>query len=229
MTVSPVLILHISAGTIGLLSGAAALSIRKGSGRHQMAGKVFVLSMLTMAASASIAAFLIEEWSNVLGGITTIYFVTTAWMTLKRKAGQSGRFEIVAFLVAVAGTAGYLAFALQAANSDMGLVDGIPAGAFYVFAAVMALFAVGDLRLILRGGIVGAQRIARHLVRMCYAVFVAAGSLFLGQMQVFPEIIRETDILFVLPLVPLVLMTFWLVRVRLTKWARIAGPQPSTQ
>lgn len=223
MTVSPIVALHISAGTIGILSGAAALLFRKGSGRHQMAGKVFVLSMLTMAASGSVAAYLIEEWSNVLSGITTIYYVTTAWMTLKRPAGESGLFEIVAFLVAVAGAAGNLVFALHATNSETGLMDGIPAGAFYVFAAVITLFAVGDLRLILRRGIAGTQRIARHLVRMCYAMFVAAASLFLGQMQVFPDFIRETGILFVLPLVPLVLMIFWVIRVRFTKWGIKAG------
>lgn len=83
MTPSPLLMLHIAAGTAGLLSGAAALVFRKGSGRHRAVGKVFAVSMLTMAFSASWLAYLVREWSNFLGGITTVYVIATAWMTLR--------------------------------------------------------------------------------------------------------------------------------------------------
>jgi len=54
MPYSPILIGHISAGTIGLLSGTAAMSFRKGSPRHILAGKIFVASMLTMAVAAGV-------------------------------------------------------------------------------------------------------------------------------------------------------------------------------
>ena len=46
---SAILIAHIFAGTLRLLSGTAAMSFRKGSPRHVLAGKIFVASMLTMA------------------------------------------------------------------------------------------------------------------------------------------------------------------------------------
>jgi len=52
MPYSPILIGHICAGSLGLLSGTAAMSFRKGSPRHVLAGKVFVASMLTMAVAA---------------------------------------------------------------------------------------------------------------------------------------------------------------------------------
>jgi hypothetical protein len=42
----PLLALHISAGSIGLLSGAAAVSFRKISDRYRAAGNVFVVSLL---------------------------------------------------------------------------------------------------------------------------------------------------------------------------------------
>src|SRR5271165_7003658 len=41
MLYSPILIGHICAGTLGLLSGTAAMSFRKGSPRHALAGKIF--------------------------------------------------------------------------------------------------------------------------------------------------------------------------------------------
>jgi hypothetical protein len=42
MPYSPILLVHISAGTLGLLSGTAAIFFRKGSPRHAWAGRVFV-------------------------------------------------------------------------------------------------------------------------------------------------------------------------------------------
>jgi hypothetical protein len=52
MSFSPMLPLHISAGLIGILSGAAAMSFRKGSPRHVLSGRVFVIAMLTLSVSA---------------------------------------------------------------------------------------------------------------------------------------------------------------------------------
>jgi hypothetical protein len=40
MSYSPILIVHICAGSLGLLSGTAAISSRKGSPRHVLAAKV---------------------------------------------------------------------------------------------------------------------------------------------------------------------------------------------
>ena len=52
-------------------------------------------------------------------------------------------------------------------------------------ASIPLLAAIGDLRMLLRGGISGTSRITRHLWRMCYGLFIATGSFFLGQQQVF--------------------------------------------
>ncbi|HEX5056597.1 MAG TPA: hypothetical protein VFX02_08875 [Gammaproteobacteria bacterium] len=227
MTASPILILHIAAGVSGILSGAAAMIFRKGSGPHKTAGKIFVISMLTMAAAASVLGYLRQEWYQVVSGISAMYVVTTAWITLRRKEGQTGRFEIVAFVTAMATAAGNGALGLAAANSDSGLIHGFPPGFYYFFAGLMAAFAAGDLRLILRGGIAGKQRMARHIWRACYAMFLATGSLFLGQMKVFPGSIRESNILFVPAFLPLVLMIYWLLRVGLTNRYRKAPAAPA--
>jgi hypothetical protein len=74
--------------------------------------------------------------------------------------------------------------------------------------------AAGDLRLILRGGISGVQRIARHLWRMCFALFFASAFFFLGQQKVMPAFMHGSPLLFVPAIAPLVLMIFWLFRVR---------------
>ena len=76
-----------------------------------------------------------------------------------------------------------------------------------------------------RGGISGRQRIIRHLWRMCYGLFIATGSFFLGQQQVFPAFLRGSIFLTVLALLPFPLMIYWLFRVRFSKAYR-AGPPP---
>lgn len=80
--------------------------------------------------------------------------------------------------------------------------------------------------MILRGGISGAPRIARHLWRMCLALFIATGSFFFGQQKVMPEFVRGTPILLALAIAPLVLMIFWLIRVRFSKTFKTV-PAPS--
>ena len=67
--------------------------------------------------------------------------------------------------------------------------------------------------MLVRGGISGTQRIARHLWRMCFALFVASASIFLARQQLFPTLLRKTGVLFFLTVLPLILMIFWLIRV----------------
>jgi len=55
---SPILDLHIVAGTLGRLSGFVAVFLRKGSRRHGLAGTVFVIAMLCLSASGMFLAIL---------------------------------------------------------------------------------------------------------------------------------------------------------------------------
>ncbi len=84
MDYSPTLAVHICAGSLGLLSGTAAMVFRKGSRRHVLAGRVFVASMLTMGAFAVYLAVHNQEPNNIGGGILTVYLIGTAWLTARR-------------------------------------------------------------------------------------------------------------------------------------------------
>ena len=227
MSFSLLLPLHISAGTVGILSGAAAMSFGKGSSRHALAGKVFVISMLVLSASGAYIGFMKQQMLNCLQGVLTFYLVATAWLTARRRDGETSTLDWVALIVPSAVGAGLVFYGLEAANSPTGSKDGFPAVAYFIFGSVALLFAAGDVRMLMRGGVSGTQRIARHLRRMCYALFIAAGSLFLGQQQVFPAFLRKTNILFVPAFLPLLLLIFWLVRVRFTN-AYEGKPMPSS-
>jgi len=209
--------LHVSAGIAGILSGTAAMSFRKGSPRHALAGKVFVISMLTMAAGAVYLAALKHQNNNVGGGVLTFYLVATAWVTARRRDGETSTFDWVALLIPLwAGIGGWIN-GLDAVHSPTGSKYGVPAGMHFFLGSVMLLAAAGDVRMLLGGGVFGAQRIVRHLWRMCFGLFIATGSFFLGQgSKVFPAFILKTNVLFIPAILPLILLIFWLFRVRFT-------------
>jgi uncharacterized membrane protein len=211
---APVLIVHISAGGLGILSGATALAVRKGGRLHRQSGTVFVLAMLTMAAMASFLAALIPQRGNVAGGILAFYLILSAWMTVRRRPGGLGRFEYGALAVALACLALFLTFGVMAAGSPRGKLDGYPATLYFIVAAITVFAAGLDLKVLLRGGISGAPRIARHLWRMCLALFIGTGSFFIGQQKVMPQVMHGSPWLYGAALAPLVLMIFWLIRVR---------------
>jgi hypothetical protein len=94
----------------------------------------------------------------------------------------------------------------------------------FFLAVVLTLAAVEDIRMLARGGISGRQRITRHLWRMCFGLFIATGSFFLGQQQVFPAFLRGSIFLTVLALLPFPVMIYWLIRVRFSKAYEIQPP-----
>lgn len=217
-----VLVLHITGGSVAMLAGAVALSARKGEPVHRAAGTVFFLSMLlTAAIGATVAPFLTEgQRPNTIAGILTFYLVLTAWRTVQRQDGGIDRFAILGFFIALGSAIAGVLFALEARASPTGTIDNSPPQAFLFFMIVGGFAAATDLKVILLGGISGAPRIARHLWRMCVGLFIAAGSFFLGQQQVFPESLRGSIWLFIPVFAPLLLMLFWMIRVRLTNWYR---------
>lgn len=56
---------------------------------------------------------------------------------------------------------------------------------------------------------------ARHLWRMCFVLFVATGSFFIGQMKFVPQPIRIAPLLVALGLAPLLVLLYWMWRVRI--------------
>ncbi len=229
MSFSPILLVHICAGTLGLLSGTAAMSFRKGSSCHVLAGKIFVASMLTMAACAVYLAIVRNQPNNIGGGILTFYLIGTAWLTARRRNGETSRLDWVAFLIPLAiGILNWMN-GLKVLHSGASSQDGVPVGMMFFMGSVCLLAATGDVHILVRGGVLGTKRIARHLWRMCFGLFIAAGSFFLGPSnrplrllstvglgQHLSPVLFSTRLYLVLSILPLILLIFWLVRVRLT-------------
>ena len=211
----PILVIHICAGVVGLLSGVAAMLFRKGSRWHGLAGNVFFVAMLVMGSSA---AYL----GNVFGGLFACYMVTTAWLTARLREGGTNLFDWGALVFVLVFGVLTLIKGIEVAQTPQRSLNGVTAGMFFFLGSIGLLAAAGDVRMLVRGGVFGRQRIARHLWRMCFGLFIATGS-FLGQRRVVaffgdPKILLPAAL-------PLILMIFWLIRVRFRNVYK-AKPKP---
>ena len=229
MASSPILLVHICGGSLALLSGAAAMSFRKGSRWHRTAGKVFVISMLVMATAAIYIAVPKHETGNINGGIVTLYMVTTAWLTARRRDGETRKVDLVLLLIPVVFATLTIISGVEKMRIPGPPKDGVPAGMHFFMAGVMLLAFAGDVRMLVQGGLFGSQRIARHLWRMCFGFFIATGSFFLGpanrplrflrtlglRQEIFHTVLR-LEVLIFLAVLPLLLLIFWMIRVKKT-------------
>ena len=210
--------IHICGAIVGLLSGFMAMMFRKGSGLHGAAGNVFFVSMLSMsAAGAYMAAFIKPNNGNVMGGVLTFYLVATGWMAASRRDRKVGIFDVSALLIALAIATAGATWGIQAASSPTGLKDGYPPFLYFVFASIALLFAASDIRMIVRGGVFGAKRIARHLWRMSLALLFAMMSFYPARAHLFPRWFNQTNLLYVPHVVLIGAMFFWLYRVSVRK------------
>lgn len=208
-----ILAAHIAGGLLAIPAGTVAVAARKGGRLHVLAGIWFFGSMLVLGLTAAILEpFRTPEPGSLIPPLLVFYFVGTSWLTARRRDGTTGKLEIIACALALGGAA---------AIAWGGLMGGAttPAGRgpIFIFAAVCLIAGLGDLNAILRQRLTPVQRLSRHLWRMCFAFFIATGSFFLGQQDVMPSAVRGSPVLFVLGIAPLVVMLFWLIRIRFAK------------
>lgn len=215
-------VLHVGAGLLALVFGTLALSAPKGAWLHRKSGIVFVCAMLVMSSSGALMAALQPEVVvvNVIAGVLTFYLVLTALLTVRRPVPDSHRIDTAAMLVAL--TAGLGSLIIGFAALGNGASDTDDAAPVYVmFGAVALLATLGDVRMLRAGRLQGPRRIARHLWRMCFGLFIAAGSFFLGPPQRLPAPLRGSALRPIPVLLVLAAMVFWLARVRLAqRWRR---------
>jgi uncharacterized membrane protein len=223
------LAVHIIAGSLGIIFGFVALYAVKGAKLHRETGMLFVYTLTTMALMGAMMAAVWgrQPASNIPVGLLTAYLVITGLTTVRPPSAGSRWLDLGLMLVVLSVGLAFFTFGVVAFESPKGGLNGIPFVPFFIFGSIALLSSVGDFRLIRSGGVQairGAPRLARHLWRMCTALLIAAFSFFLGQAKVIPKPIRIPALLAIPPLVVLVVMLYWLWRVRIRRNLRgIAG------
>ncbi len=207
-----VLAFHVGTGMIALVAGFIAVAVRKGGTWHLRSGIVFVYAMIATGIAA-VGVALYE--GKPPGGVVIVYFVFTAWTAVKPLARASRLVHVTFMLLAFALAAGDYARGFTALGRPGSQIEGVPAGMMFFMGTILLLAAVGDARMIRAGSVQGTRRLARHLWRMCFGLFIASGSFFLGQMKFIPEPVRFVPLIVVLAVSPLVVLLYWMWRVRI--------------
>ncbi|HEU4522417.1 MAG TPA: hypothetical protein VFT12_10460 [Thermoanaerobaculia bacterium] len=214
------LLLHIVAGGVGLITGFVALYAAKGRNLHRKSGIVFVYAMLIMCAGGFLVSAIrgVAPAINVPASLVTACLVVTGLTTVRPPSKAAQRADIAAMVVAWAVGLTSLGFALDIMSS--GRSGGGAAFAYVLFGVSGVVAGAGDVRVMRSGPRQGASRLARHLWRMCFALFIASLSFFIGQAQVIPEPLRIRPLLALPVLAVLVTMLYWLWRVRFRRNVR---------
>lgn len=156
---------HVAAGIVALIAGAAAIVTRKGGRRHRRAGRTFVYAMAVLAGTA-IALLGFERSTDrqflSLVGVFSVYFAFSGYRALRRRAVDTGRTAVDWDALTCMGvaSAGILVYGLGF------WFDGVP------FAPVLIVFgAIGVSVTAMDGLIVAGWRTAgtwlgEHVFRM---------------------------------------------------------------
>lgn len=216
------LAVHFAGGLVSIVAGAVALSATKGSRLHKRSGLVFTWAMVVLGLTAAAIGTYEGIPSQVFAGLLAAYLVFTAMTTVKPLPGISRRVNVVlmvlAFAYALASLFGGVTEWIDPTVEVVGRPRVVPP---LVIGIVILLAAIGDLRAIRAGGLQGSRRLARHLWRMCFGLFIATGSFFLGQMKFIPQPVRIVPLLLALAFTPVLFLFYWLWRVRVR--GRLSG------
>jgi uncharacterized membrane protein len=206
---------HVAAGTVGFLSGSVAIVARKGGQWHRRSGLIFVVTMIAMGVSA-VGISVYEGKESVAGGGLAAYLIFTAWTAIRPLPGAGRSADIALMCFALFLAVGGFAQAITVFGMPGHQDEGVPAGMYFFLASANLLAAIGDGRMIWAGGIHGTRRLARHLWRMCFGLFIAMGS-FIAQfvrMTFIPDWMRSLPVILTLSVGPLILLLYWMWRVR---------------
>ena len=219
------LTIHVAAGALAIVLGAVALSVRKGGTVHRRGGLLFVYAMVVMGLTASVIGFLQSPTDpNVTGGLLPVYFVGTALTTVRPVSRWTRGVDIAALIVAFGLALSGIVRGVEAFNSPRGVLNGVPFAMHFFMATILIVAASGDVRVMRSGMPRGGPRLARHLWRMCFALFIAAASFFSIRERV-AKILPEPFTTVPMRVLPIVLlfgaMFYWLWRVRVRRTAPV--------
>jgi uncharacterized membrane protein len=217
-----VLLIHVLAGTLATITGFVALFSPKGAWLHRRAGAIYVAAMILLAISTAVLGAIIAKPGNIFAGAFTFYLVLTSWLAVRRPPRTFGWTERLSALIPLGMGVLTIAGAVTVLSMPGGPPADLPPGqrppVALAIGFVALLAAALDGRVMLKGGLDGAARIARHLWRMCAAMFIATGSfgaqipIMLKRFEVPPPPVLVD---FAPALLVLVLLVFWMIRVRI--------------
>jgi hypothetical protein len=149
--------------------------------------------------------------ANLVAGVFAAHLTVTAFTTIRP---QSRRVEIGLLLIGVALTAIMFYGAFEKLALPVGQRGDVPIQVRFMTAIIALLATIGDVRVLVGGALRGSRRIARHMWRMCWALFIAAGSFFAQVHDNLSGALRSPLVILLPVLIVFVAMGYWFWRLR---------------
>lgn len=142
-TYQPLLLLHIIAGTVALVSGGISFAVRKGKGWHTRSGSFFYFAMLAVGASGLIMYLLKFNPFLFIVGLFTLYKTITGFRSIKLKNQKTAitaqPFDWLTRALCLIGLAAFLFLSRQATMGGLTPV-------LWVFSLILATMLLSDFR-----------------------------------------------------------------------------------
>lgn len=211
-----ILMIHVVFGTVAVCCGGIAMISKKGNRPHRLAGKTYVVTMLIMAASGLTAALYHNQMINVIAALLTSYLVITAWHAAKYKSIEQDKWVRLPFVCIVLVGVGGCSMGVLALYSANQAYAGFTHIAYFFIGGVALFAALLDAYILVKGRLTQKQRMIRHIWRMSFSYFIAAGSLFTGPGATsFPESIQNSGILAIPEPLILIAMLYFIAKTAL--------------
>lgn len=208
--------LHVFAGSIALLAAVLAISLRKGSPRHNLVGLVYFGAMMAVAITALPVSIIRPNLMLFFVALFSAYMAYAGWRFGKQARYITKRPPIIEWGMLLVGAAMILTGLIQVFSSNsLGWV-------LVAFGAIGLMFAVQDLRGWGQKVDFG-QRISNHLSHML-AGTIATVTAVLVQ-QVVPRLDHGSPFKVIVWLAPTLIITplivIWARKVRTTQKVRL--------
>lgn len=207
------LILHITGGSIGLITGAINIIRRKGDAIHKRVGRFFLYGMLTAGSSAVVMSLLHPNHFLMIVGLFTLYMVGTGYryIHLRLMEIDNGPKNLDWVLTYGMGLAGILFIVMGALQLMKGNTFGI---VYLVFAGIGFLFIKMDFDNYNEKSRHKNYWLLAHLQRMIGGYIAALTAFLVVNADLFPKVIPAM----VYWLLPTVILTPLIIY-----WSRVYG------
>ncbi|MGB5484061.1 hypothetical protein [Parasphingorhabdus sp.] len=159
---------HIVIGMFGLLAAVVALSTKKGSSIHILAGRTFATCILVVAITSLILLSVRMAPPLLVAALTAVYAIGTAILALKPASAKTKMMEYGLFIFEIAVVAIFLTLAIPQM-----MAGNIPPIGPLVILIIPVILLAGDIHFYRNAHRRSALRIRRHLARMIWAFIIA--------------------------------------------------------
>jgi hypothetical protein len=155
---------------------------------------------------------------SVVAGLLAFYLVATALLAVNPvSVAHERQLNITAMFIGLTTSILGIYFGYLATQTAKGALDGYPAPIYFIFASVAPIGVTLDARNLWLVRATGKHRIARHLWRMCFAMYLATSAFFLGQAKHFPAALQTLWFQATPVVLVLLILIYWLTRTLLAR------------